>query len=132
MIGELKKQLMNSKGFTLVELLVVIAILGVLAAIAVPKVSGSITAAKAAKLQADLHTIATAISLYEADNGHLPGRDLDAALVPAAGKKYLQAMPAPPDSADPAAYKDGYDAATGVITVKFEGKNYTSDGSAAK
>lgn len=132
MIGKLKKRLVNINGFTLVELLVVIAILGVLAAIAIPKVSGTITSAKAAKLQADLHTIATAIALYEADNGHLPGTDLDAALVPAAGKKYLQAMPAPPDSAVPAAYKDGYDTATGVVTVKFEGKTYKSDGSAVK
>jgi general secretion pathway protein G len=83
----LKKQLWNVNGFTLVELMVVIAILGVLAAIAVPKVAGSISSAKTAKLQADLHTIATAIALYEADNGKLPGSDLDSALVPATGKK---------------------------------------------
>ncbi len=132
MLRNLKKQLMNVDGFTLVELLVVIAILGILAAIAVPKVSGSITLARAAKLQADLHTIATAISLYEADNGKLPGEDLDSALVPASGKKYLQAMPVPPESAVPATYKDGYDAVAGVVTIKFEGKNYKSDGSGAK
>ena len=132
MLGNLTKQLRNNKGFTLIELMVVIAILGVLAAIAIPKVSDSITLAKTAKLQADLHTIATAVAMYEADNGKLPSGDLETALVPSSGRKYLQTMPAPPDSAVPVTYKDGYDASTGVVTIKFQGKNYKSDGSVVK
>lgn len=128
----INKQLQNSKGFTLIELMVVIAILGVLAAIAIPKVSDSITLAKTAKLQADLHTIATAVAMYEADTGKLPTGDLEVALVPSSGKRYLQTMPVPPELSVPATYKGGYDAATGVVTITFQGKSYKSDGSVVK
>jgi general secretion pathway protein G len=131
-VMSINKQLRNNKGFTLIELMVVIAILGILAAIAIPKVSDSITLAKTAKLQADLHTIATAMAMYEADTGKIPTGDLEAALVPSSGKRYLQTMPVPPDLSTPTTYKDGYDATTGVVTIKFQGKTYKSDGSAVK
>ena len=90
MLIKLRKMIKNQKGFTLVELMVVIAVIGVLAAIAVPKFMGSTEAAKLAKVQADLRTIGSAISLFEAQTGAAPTSI--GALVPT----YLAAEPVPP------------------------------------
>lgn len=72
MLMKLRKKIKNQKGFTLVELMVVIAIIGVLAAIAVPKLTSSTNSAKVAKIQADLRTIDSALTLYAADTGVTP------------------------------------------------------------
>ncbi len=59
----------NKKGFTLVELVVVIAILGILAALAVPKLTASRDKAKWSAHAANIRTIESAIAMYEADGG---------------------------------------------------------------
>ena len=72
MLQLFKKRMSNRKGFTLVELLVVVAIIGILAAIAVPRFTDATTAAKKAKIQADLRTIDSAIMIYYAANSQYP------------------------------------------------------------
>ncbi len=70
---KLFKQLKNKKGFTLIELIVVIAVLGMIAAIAIPKV-GSVTSN--AKDKADEQTVTIlneAVQRYKAHNGVVPG-----------------------------------------------------------
>lgn len=68
MLRKIREMCKCQKGFTLVELMVVIAIIGILAAIAVPKMAGSTNAAKDAKLTADLSTVDSALVLYYANN----------------------------------------------------------------
>lgn len=79
------------KGFTLVELVVVIAILGILVAIAVPKLAGSRDNASRSAVLANLRTIESAIMMAEADGKTVEGLD-DL-------EDYLQSAPEGPSGA---------------------------------
>ncbi len=61
-------------GFTLIELLVVVVILGIMAAVAIPRVVGAIDRAREAKAQADLRVIVSALERYFFDFGRYPAR----------------------------------------------------------
>jgi general secretion pathway protein G len=64
------------KGFTLIELVVVIMILGILAAVAVPKLLNTTATATDNGLRQSLGVIRNAIETYSAHNPHkMPGAD---------------------------------------------------------
>ncbi|WP_313971900.1 prepilin-type N-terminal cleavage/methylation domain-containing protein [uncultured Selenomonas sp.] len=67
--GRKRRRPLDEEGFTLLEMLLVICIIGVLAAVAVPKFSQSMTLANTSKIQADLSTLNTAVGLYRAEKG---------------------------------------------------------------
>jgi type IV pilus assembly protein PilA len=57
----------DNKGFTLIELLIVVVIIGILAAIAIPKFSGTREKAYFAALQSDLKNLASQQEIYYSD-----------------------------------------------------------------
>jgi len=59
---------MNQRGFTLIELLIVVVIIGILAAVAIPKFSGTKGKAYVATMKSDLKNFASAQESYYYDN----------------------------------------------------------------
>ena len=67
------KQNKIKRGFTLIEIMLVVIILGVLVAMVAPSLFGRSEQAKVAAARADIESnLATALDLYELDNGHYP------------------------------------------------------------
>ena len=81
----------RQRGFTLLELLLVLFIVGLIAAIAAPNVTASITRAKEAALAEDLSVMRRAIDAYQSDQGGYPE-----ALADLVEAKYLRRIPDDP------------------------------------
>ena len=85
--------------FTLIELMLVLVILGILAAIVVPKFGdiGNTARKKAAATQ--ISTFATAIDMFEVDNGHYPKTLNDLMVQPrdaTSWRQYMEQIPVDP------------------------------------
>jgi general secretion pathway protein G len=60
------------RAFTLVELLLVLTILAILAAIVLPRIAGRGEQARVGAAKTQLNSFATALDMFEVDNGHYP------------------------------------------------------------
>src|SRR3990167_7590755 len=61
------------KAFTLIEIMMVVIIIGALAAMVIPRFTGRSDQAKTTAAKADIEAhLATALKLYELDNGNFP------------------------------------------------------------
>lgn len=120
------RRVRNHRGFTLIELMVVVAIIGILVAIVVPLLANVSARARVAKAQADVRSIAAAVTIYTTHMGVLPP-SIAAVAAPATNADgqtagpFLPSVPTPPNAWTPYAYVP---AADGTFTISTSGEGY--------
>ena len=62
----------NERGYSLIELMLALTIIGLLAAVAAPKVSHVLAVSRTQKVAADLQMLDAAVMMYEAEKGVPP------------------------------------------------------------
>lgn len=72
--GRAKALARTHRAFSLAELVMVVIIIGLISAIAVPRISRAATASKAAALQGSLVNVRKAVDAYYAEHSRYPGR----------------------------------------------------------
>ena len=87
---------MNQKGFATLEVILMVVVIGILATIAVPRFTDVTTRANTAKIQADLSTIDSAISIYYMEKGVYPTTSSDIDIDTLVSNGYLNDVTTPP------------------------------------
>lgn len=116
-------------GFTLIEVLVVIVLISIMAAVAVPVVSGSVERAREAALKENLQVMRRSLDDYFADHGRYPGN-----LHTLVEQRYLRFIPEDPVLGSPSPrweteltrYSDG---GQGIHDIHSTSGGTASDGS---
>ena len=71
---KIKNLLSTTAGFTLIELMIVIVVLGILAGIAIPRITGIREDARVNSVKSELKNVQTALEMYAVDNNQYPSQ----------------------------------------------------------
>src|SRR5262249_23279444 len=119
----------NARGFTLIELMIVVAIIGVLVSIAVPLYANVTARSRIAKAQADIRSLVTAVSMFQAhmSTSRVALAALTAVATNPAGftaGPFMGSIPTPPSSSWGSAYAYATNA-NGTFLISASGDGVT-------
>ncbi|MDD5658604.1 MAG: type II secretion system protein GspG [Actinomycetota bacterium] len=116
----------KEKGLSVIELLITIMVIAVLIAIAIPNYLSMKDRIREAATEAEMSNIATALELYNADNGKYPGND-DKWSIDLKDGGYMSEIPLKDKWNNDYTYIAGPDQKTYVLISNGKDKNTTDD-----